>query len=368
LFGFLVGIVAIVPAELAMVIWKSRLDSDATITGEQRVAAVAALILAGIFSSLTTSSFFSYSLPQLFPAGYLEIAPTLNIVAIVGSWIVFLMAVVAYSIFSRQTQQNLAQAKAQQGVFDARMSVLRSAGEAIRAEADNWINRMDDYGVFVEDAKRLIANSLNMEEDRVQFADDAQPGSAELAERPALPAPEASEPPGLMDRIKSIIPPGRDAYIVLRLIPGRGRWSHVSPFDSYQDAESHVKSDAGNHAPGTKYRITSHGQDIALFEVDATGHAIEERPARAPVRPPGYGNGRPVQEATAPAGPQSQRRTPPPDPENWIWDEDALGNFWTPINDPRHDIGHQSGWATEDGEAPHPLPGNGRPTPPQRFE
>jgi hypothetical protein len=84
------------------------------------------------------------------------------------------------------------------------------------------------------------------------------------------------------------------------------------------------------------------------------------RPATVP-----HPNGRPAPvEQTAPPGPdpQGQRRTPPPDPENWIWDKDALGSFWTPIDDPRHDIGHQRGWATTDGERPAPLPGNTRPT------
>ena len=167
LFGLLVGVVAIVPAELALVIWRARLASDDTITRAQRVTAVLAMIAAGVFSSLTTSSFFSYFLPQLFPASYMAIAPALNVGAIVGSWVVFILAIVAYSVGSRQTQQNLSQAKAHQAVFDARMTVLKSAAEAIRIEAENMVKQMDDAGVFRHDAQTLILASLGMDDGRL---------------------------------------------------------------------------------------------------------------------------------------------------------------------------------------------------------
>jgi hypothetical protein len=167
LFGLLVGVVAIVPAELALVIWRARLAADGAITTGQRATAVSAMILAGVFSALTTSSFFSYFLPQLFSPSYLAIAPALNVGAIVGSWIVFIMAVVSYSVFSRQTQQNLSQARAYQSVFDARMVVLRSAGEAIRLEAENMVTELNDRGVFREDAQNLILASLGMDQARV---------------------------------------------------------------------------------------------------------------------------------------------------------------------------------------------------------
>lgn len=189
LFGLLVGTVAIVPAEMALIIWQIRLRSDGAITGGQRMVAVTGMIMAGIFSALTTSSFFSYFLPQLFPASYTAIAPSLNVAAIVGSWIVFILATVAYVIFSRQTRQNLAEASAYQAVFDARMTVLRSAGEAIRLEADAMVNRMDADGVFAHDARNLILSSLGMDEGRV----DVLPAStASPAPSPAAPAPPPS--------------------------------------------------------------------------------------------------------------------------------------------------------------------------------
>lgn len=169
LFGLLVGIVAIVPAELALVIWRARLASDEAITTGQRATAVIAMLAAGIFSALTTSSFFSYFLPQLFPPSFMAIAPALNVGAIVGSWIVFILAIVAYSISSRQTQQNLSQARAFQSVFDARMVVLKSASEAIRIEAENMVNEMDQHRIFKEDARRLILASLGMDESRLEL-------------------------------------------------------------------------------------------------------------------------------------------------------------------------------------------------------
>lgn len=168
LFGILVGVVAVIPAELAVLIWNSRLESETNITDGQKNTAVTAIVLAGIFSAMTTSSFFSYFLPQLFPPAYLTIAPALNVGAIVGSWIVFLLAIVLYNINSRTTKQNLAKAKASQDIFDARMAILQAAGEAIRAESDKWINQMDDSGVFEQDAQRLIAATLGMNADRVQ--------------------------------------------------------------------------------------------------------------------------------------------------------------------------------------------------------
>lgn len=175
LFGLLVGVVAIVPAELALVVWRARLASDGAITTGQRATAVAAMIAAGVFSALTTSSFFSYFLPQLFSPSYLAIAPALNVGAIVGSWIVFIMAIVAYSVFSRQTQQNLSQAKAFQAIFDARMSVLKSAGEAIRLESEDMVTELNDRGVFREDAQNLILASLGMDVSRLQSANPSPP-------------------------------------------------------------------------------------------------------------------------------------------------------------------------------------------------
>jgi len=174
LFGLLVGVVAIVPAELALVIWRARLAADGAITTGQRVTAVVAMILAGVFSALTTSSFFSYFLPQLFAESYLTVAPALNVGAIVGSWIVFIMAIVAYSVFSRQTQQNLSQARAFQSVFDARMVVLRSAAEAIHLEAERMVTDMNDRGVFRADAQQLILMSLGMDDNRLALPDPAK--------------------------------------------------------------------------------------------------------------------------------------------------------------------------------------------------
>ena len=168
LFGSLVGLVAIVPAELALIVWRERLAGDGDITGGQRATAVTALFLAGIFAALTTSSFFSYFLPQLFSPNYIAIAPALNVAAIVGSWVVFIMAIVMYSITSRETRQNLAQAKAGQSMFDARISVLKAAAEAIRTDAENTIDAMEKGGVFSEDARRLIIASLGMDDNRLK--------------------------------------------------------------------------------------------------------------------------------------------------------------------------------------------------------
>lgn len=167
IFGVLVGIVAIVPAEMALVIWRARLSNEPTITRNQRATAVLAMLAAGVFSALTTSSFFSYFLPQLFPPSYMAIASALNVGAIIGSWIVFILAIVFYGIFSRQTAQNLAQANAYQSVFNARMEVLKSAGEAIRIEAENLVKDMNTNGVFKEDARMLILGSLGMDETRM---------------------------------------------------------------------------------------------------------------------------------------------------------------------------------------------------------
>lgn len=227
LLGLLVGIVAVMPAEMALTVWRSRLNSDHLITGGQRNTAVIAIILAGLFSAATTSSFFSYFLPHLFPPSFLAIAPSINVGAIVGSWITFLLAVVAYDVFSRQTQQNLAQAKANQGIFDARMDVLRSAGEAIREEAEKLINDMDEGGIFGEDALRLILNALGMGSDRLEGIDTPQPGRPKQLQgngRKELTAPprpepttkqEAAEMTPVRDEIDEIHP-GKDDDIIRR--------------------------------------------------------------------------------------------------------------------------------------------------------
>jgi fluoride ion exporter CrcB/FEX len=194
LFGVLVGVVAIVPAEIGLFIWRARLSADSAITIGQRTTAVFAMIMAGIFSALTTSSFFSYFLPQLFPSNYLAIAPAMNVGAIVGSWIVFIMSIVFYSIFSRYTQQNLSQAKARQSIFDARMVILRSAGEAIRAEAENIVNDMNARGVFRQDAQDLILASLGMAPERLHTNLIGRGGGGDVDEIPftaTTPFPDA---------------------------------------------------------------------------------------------------------------------------------------------------------------------------------
>lgn len=184
IFGLLVGVVAIVPAEMAMLIWLARIGNEIAITKSQQKIARAAVFMAGVFSALTTSSFFSYFLPQLFPAGYLAIAPTLNVTAIIGSWIVFIMANVLWGMYSRQTKQNLAEAEAHQKIFDARFSVLKAAGEAIRVEADKLVKLMDEENVFSEDARQLILSSLGMDEDRSRLLE----GNA------VRPTPQQEEP------------------------------------------------------------------------------------------------------------------------------------------------------------------------------
>jgi hypothetical protein len=165
--GILVGVVAVIPAELALLIWRERLAGERTITGLQRATAVSALLLAGIFSALTTASFFSYFLPQLFPAAYISVAPSLNVAAIVGSWIVFIMAISIYSISSRQTKQNLEEAKVLQKLFDARMGVLRGFGQAMVDKTQETVNDMERRGVFQRDALQLIGRALDMENSRL---------------------------------------------------------------------------------------------------------------------------------------------------------------------------------------------------------
>ena len=76
------------------------------------------MIAAGVFSSLTTSSFFFTFCPSSSPS-YMAVAPALNVGAIVGAGWYLSLAIVAYSVGSRQNQQNLSQAKAHQAVFDA---------------------------------------------------------------------------------------------------------------------------------------------------------------------------------------------------------------------------------------------------------
>lgn len=168
IFGLIVGFVAIIPAEMALFVWEIRLRSDRSITTGQRTVAVTAMVLAGFFSALTTSSFFSYFLPQLFPQSYMALAPTLNVGAIVGSWVVFIMSVVAYGINSRETKQNIAEAKAMQSIFDARMSILKSGAEAIRQEADGIIEGMHQEGFFRRDATQLITQNLGLDAGRVE--------------------------------------------------------------------------------------------------------------------------------------------------------------------------------------------------------
>jgi F0F1-type ATP synthase assembly protein I len=221
ILGLLVGVVAVVPAEMGMVIWRARLASDPEITTGQRVTAVTAMIAAGIFAALTTSSFFSYFLPQLFPMSYLAIAPSLNVGAIVGAWIVFILAIVSYSIFSRQTQQNLAQATAYQSVFDARMVVLKSAGEAIRLEAENMVNGMNESGVFRQDAQQLILASLGMEPARL-----------------ALPAAQSDQSDGRQFYAVQELRSGR--WVDFTGVPGRANAIHEAETQR-DEANAHMR-------------------------------------------------------------------------------------------------------------------------------
>ena len=200
--GGLVGIVAIIPAELGLIIWRERLAGERQITGFQRGTAVVAMLLAGVFSALTTSSFFSYTLPQLFPPSYLAIAPTLNVGAIVGAWIVFILAVVFYAVSSRETQQNLASAAAFQSMFDARVAVLRSSAEAVRTGAQNTVVAMEQMGVFERDARRLIVGSLGYDADALatlphlaKTTIDQPPADDPSTDGPPTDGPPADGPP-----------------------------------------------------------------------------------------------------------------------------------------------------------------------------
>lgn len=182
IFGLLVGTVAIIPAEMALFVWEIRLRSDRSITDGQRRVSVVAMVLAGVFSALTTSSFFSYFLPGLFPQSYMALAPTLNVGAIVGSWIVFIMSVVAYGINSRETKQNIAEARAHQSIFDARMTILSSGAEAIRIEADGLVEEMHQAGFFRRDATALITSHLGLDAARVDnVADNGDEANAYVA-------------------------------------------------------------------------------------------------------------------------------------------------------------------------------------------
>jgi hypothetical protein len=303
LFGLLVGIVAIVPAELALIIWRSRLDSDQAITNGQRATAVTAIILAGVFSAATTGSFFSYFLPQLFPPSYLTIAPAINVIAIVGSWIIFLLAIVAYSVFSRQTQQNLAQAKAQQGIFDARMDVLRSAGEAIRAEAENLITAMDEHGIFGEDARRLIISSLGMDDNRLT---PNLPTRPRAIDQETEGGPAESRFDQFKNRLTGSSRSGHpDMCIVHRQVPGGDR-KPIGPPEDFAAAEHRVYEDGAVQPPGTIYWIIANGQDIDRYERHRNGVSRTPSPSRP------HPNGRPAPaEQTAPPGPDDRANQQP---------------------------------------------------------
>jgi len=67
-----------------------------------------------------------------------------------------------------------------QSVFNARMSVLTGAAEAIRQEADTLIAQMDNEGVFATDARALIVTALGMGEERL-----SSPALPAMSKQPA---------------------------------------------------------------------------------------------------------------------------------------------------------------------------------------
>ena len=167
LVGVFVGVVAIVPAELGLVIWRTFLKGDPDITDVQRWTAITAMIFAGVFSALTTSSFFSYFLPGLFTAWYLDIAPTLNIAAIVGSWIVFILATVAWNVSSQQTKQNLESAKANNALFMSQIDLIKAYVQAVREDSGALIGQMDEGNAFWGDAQKWAEANLGLSDGRV---------------------------------------------------------------------------------------------------------------------------------------------------------------------------------------------------------
>jgi hypothetical protein len=201
ILGAVVGFVAVIPAEMAMIVWRERLANDRGITPFQRWTAVFSMIFAGIFSALTTSSFFSYFLPQLFPASYIEIAPTLNVVAIVGAWIAFIMGVAFYSIGSHKTKQNVKEGQALNDIHEAQMDSLRAYAQAIRLASQGTMDTLNEGGFFTLDGLRLIANTTHVDPRRLGIGNEAEAGpSAEgrvtidqEAARPARPAGPATE-------------------------------------------------------------------------------------------------------------------------------------------------------------------------------
>lgn len=161
-----VGIVSIVPAELAIYIWRARLQGDVNITGAQRAIAAVCMVLAGISAAVTTMSFFGWALASLFPAFWLDAQPVANLGAILGAWLVFILGSIGYDTTSVTTRLNLQMANAMNRIHRTRANLIKSAAQAIGNETDTLVSDMDAAHLFAIDAQAMIADLLGLDAGR----------------------------------------------------------------------------------------------------------------------------------------------------------------------------------------------------------
>jgi hypothetical protein len=170
--GVFVGLMSVVPAELAMSIWMARLQGDLSITSNQKWVAIICLVLAGIAAAVTTTSFFAWALGGLFPSVWVDdVQPYANLGAILGAWVVFIIGIIGYHIAAINTQQNLEEAEAHNLLRQTQFDIIKAWAMATANEADNLVANMDNKRLFANDAMKMINAFMGDNDERANIVE-----------------------------------------------------------------------------------------------------------------------------------------------------------------------------------------------------
>jgi hypothetical protein len=166
--GALLGVAAVVPGELALFVWRVKLQSDPDINGLQIGIAWFAGLAGAISAAVSTVSFFAYVLSGLMPAWYdPAVANGVNIVNVAASWAVFGISMFVYAGASSRAAQNRERARAAGLIKAGQNKMMIGIAGGIQDQIIQTVAAMAERGAFSPDAVNMIAGEMGLDGDRL---------------------------------------------------------------------------------------------------------------------------------------------------------------------------------------------------------
>ena len=164
-----VGVIAIVPGEMAVNLWMDRLQTDRDITGGQIAVAWFGGISAVLASAVATISFFAFILDNFSPGWYdNETAASVNLISVGASWMIFLTCIFLYKALSIASKQNKRLAEARNDMKEADADMLEALAQAKREATDRMLAQLEDAGVFLDNAFTHLGQEIEITDERRQ--------------------------------------------------------------------------------------------------------------------------------------------------------------------------------------------------------